>query len=157
MDVSPDAAHAAVAELRASRDAFNDAARAGVKPSELASPAEESCARCAFKPTCPYFYGEASAEWEWYRPSVLVQVGDLRQSGDATVLEGQVFAATSSRTPQVGNEILVVIPGEVQAEAGRVVAVSDARRPGQGPSITMSWDSTLAVWGSDVEQELAGH
>ena len=154
VEVSPEAALAAVEELRGNRDAFNDAARAGIEPSELASPENETCARCAFKATCPYFFGQASAEWEWYRPSVLVRVGAVRSSGAATALEGEVLATTSSRTPQVGEAVLVVIPADFRADEDGVVAVADARRPGHGPSITTSWDSTLSLWDPDAVKAL---
>jgi hypothetical protein len=155
VEVTPEAALAAVEELRANREAFNDAARRGIEPSELASPENETCARCAFKATCPYFFGQASAEWEWYRPSVLLRVGAVRSSGEATVWDGKVLATTSSRTPQVGEAVLVVIPADVRADVDGVVAVADARRPGHGPSLTTSWDSTLSLWGSDPIHEFA--
>jgi RecB family exonuclease len=116
--------------LREAREAYNDRARRGANAEDLAQPSSESCQRCPFKASCPYFFASAKPEWDWYRPSVLIRLSQADHDEAVTLIRGNVLASTSMRTPPPGAASLVVAPAECQPDTDSLLALADAYHPG---------------------------
>jgi hypothetical protein len=146
LEVTPQDAEAVANELRATRQRYNAKAASGAAPADLASPDNETCGRCAFKASCPYFLASSSPTWEWYRPTVLIEIESIQATDSVTVVRGKARATTSTATAQPGEPATVAAPSGLDLEAGQLVALADARHQRQPGNLTVSWDSTIAEW-----------
>lgn len=141
-DVDPTEAESVAAELVQALDAFNRHVDAAGRPTSLASPSQERCRYCAFRPICRGFFGAVTDEWGWYRKSCLGTVTSVVPDRDPTRVDLVVHAGNIR-----ADEISVInVPAALAPSVGATVAIVDAVPTRVECDLRLTWDSTFCAW-----------
>ena len=143
LDLVPADAQEAAAELRSLFDDYNHRVAQGVS-GELATPSQTSCVFCDYQCLCEPFFAAVSHDWVLPRTAILGEVAAV--SGTNTTVRLDLRPRTCTR--DVGGQLVAVrgVPAKLAPQEGMLIALSRLRHDAVAASLTVCWDSRVAVW-----------
>jgi RecB family exonuclease len=144
LEVDPREAEAVAADLLGRLETYNGRIAAREAADALASPSDEACAHCAYRPVCLPFFEALDESWGWYRRSLLGEVIGCADVDGAGVMEVRVEA--SNLGSEVETARILGVPSDLLPPRGSRVAVLDATPTSLTQDVRVAWDSQLVRW-----------